>query len=199
MTTSSQRTHPPKITAQNDRSEAEEWLEAFQEGDREVIEDIYRQHYGSVDRAIGTMLSAADKETLIHEVFFAVISQKRVRMGFRGGSIRAWLCSVAKNRATDFLRHQRCVQNVDHQVATGLVSNIPVPDEARTDARRMIADFSKEHLPDKWQPVFDARFIRQMTQREAASALAASRTTLAYREQQIRRRLRRYLLEKGER
>mgnify|MGYP003565030032 CR=1 FL=1 len=105
MTTSSQRTHPPKITAQNDRSEAEEWLEAFQEGDREVIEDIYRQHYGSVDRAIGTMLSAADKETLIHEVFFAVISQKRVRMGFRGGSIRAWLCSVVKNRATDFLRH----------------------------------------------------------------------------------------------
>ena len=42
--------------------------------------------------------------------------------------------------------------------------------------------------------VFEARFVRQLTQREAASTLGISRTTLAYQEHRIRKLLRKHLL-----
>ncbi|NPC78158.1 RNA polymerase subunit sigma-70, partial [Pyxidicoccus fallax] len=54
--------------------------------------------------------------------------------------------------------------------------------------------FRREHLPAKWAPVFEARFVRQLSQREAAAALGLHRTTLAYQELRIRSLLKKFLL-----
>jgi RNA polymerase sigma-70 factor (ECF subfamily) len=63
------------------------------------------------------------------------------------------------------------------------------------DARMLVERFRKESLPEKYLPVFEARFIRQLPQREAAASLSMQRSTLAYQEERIRTLLRDFLLE----
>ena len=67
------------------------------------------------------------------------------------------------------------------------------PDVAAA-ARRELAAF-RATLPTDWIGVFDACFVRQLSQRDAARALAIPRTTIAYRALRIRRALRRFILE----
>ena len=59
----------------------------------------------------------------------------------------------------------------------------------------MIERFRREVLPAKWADVFEHRFLRQLSQAEAAELLGIGRTTLAYQETRVRRLLRRFLLK----
>jgi RNA polymerase sigma-70 factor (ECF subfamily) len=61
------------------------------------------------------------------------------------------------------------------------------------DAKVLVERFRRDCLPQEWAGVFDARFLRQVPQREAARELGIRRTTLAYRELRIRRLLSRFL------
>ena len=62
------------------------------------------------------------------------------------------------------------------------------------DAKVLVERFRRDCLPPEWAAVFDARFLRQVTQREAAEELGIRRTTLAYQELRIRRLLTQFLL-----
>jgi RNA polymerase sigma-70 factor (ECF subfamily) len=169
------------------------WLEAFRRGDRDAIEECYRRYYGVVEAAIGTLLGFADRETIIHEVFFRLLTDKEMRASFSGPSLGAWLSAIARNRAIDLSRRARREALVPSPLEV-----IPeVPDAGSHDdhvMRLLIERFRREHLTPEWAPVFEARFIRQMTQREAASHLGIRRTTLAYRELQLRRRFKAFML-----
>jgi RNA polymerase sigma-70 factor (ECF subfamily) len=65
--------------------------------------------------------------------------------------------------------------------------------EPKAEARLVLERFGGV-LPRKWQRVFQKRFVEGLEQKEAADALAMSRTTLAYQEYRIRRLLRRFVL-----
>jgi RNA polymerase sigma-70 factor (ECF subfamily) len=170
------------------------WLEAFRRGDREVLAACYRRYYRVVEAAIGRLLGTADRETVIHEVFFRLISEPEMRMSFNGPSLGPWLAAVARNRAVDLSRRAQ---------RESLVAEPPEASEASggwgmdEDAilRVLLERFGREQLPPEWVPLFEARYLRQMTQREAARHLGIRRTTLAYREMQIRRRLKKFMLE----
>jgi hypothetical protein len=64
----------------------------------------------------------------------------------------------------------------------------------RFRAQAVIGRFRREVLPEKWRSVFEARFIRQLSQREAATEIGITRTTLAYQEMRVRSLLERFLL-----
>jgi RNA polymerase sigma-70 factor, ECF subfamily len=173
------------------------WLEAFRRGDREVIEECYRRYYSVVEAAIGSLLGIADRETVIHEVFFRLLSENEMRQSFTGPSLGAWLSAIARNRAVDLARRARR----ESLVPSPLEIAPEVPDAGQHDdhVMRMLLDrFRREHLTPEWAPVFEARFIRQMTQREAALHLGIHRTTLAYRELQLRRRFKAFMLSTEE-
>jgi RNA polymerase sigma-70 factor (ECF subfamily) len=53
-------------------------------------------------------------------------------------------------------------------------------------------------LPKKWERVFVARFLEQQDQPTAARSLGIPRTTLAYQEYRIRKRLRKYMMSPGD-
>jgi RNA polymerase sigma-70 factor (ECF subfamily) len=170
------------------------WLEAFRRGDRDVIEQCYRRYYAVVEAAIGGILGVADRETVIHEVFFRLLTEQEMRQSFSGRSLGAWLSAIARNRAVDLSRRSRRESLV--------ASPLEIVPEAPTDAaahedqvlRLLIERFRREHLTPEWAPVFETRFVRQMTQREAARYLGMRRTTLAYRELQLRRRFKEFML-----
>jgi len=182
------------VPAENEDSA---WLEAFRRGDREVIEQCYRRYYGVVEAAIGTLLGISDRETVIHEVFLRLLTEKEMRLSFTGPSLGAWLSAIARNRAIDLSRRSRREALVPNPLDVAP----EVPDAGGHDdhvMRLLLERFRREHLTPEWAPVFETRFIRQMTQREAARFLGMRRTTLAYRELQLRRRFKAFMLEAEE-
>jgi RNA polymerase sigma-70 factor (ECF subfamily) len=165
-----------------------------------VIEECYRDHFEAVDRSVGAVVAGADRETVVHEVFFRIMTRQDVRLGFRGGSIAGWLATVARNQAIDHLRRSRREEAVAPDVASRLADAVALaPAEDSLDARRLVAEFRSQCLPPEWDGVFVARFLDQLSQREAAARLKMRRTTLAYQELRIRRLLERFVTRGGKR
>lgn len=172
-------------------TEPEAWLRRFHAGERAVLEAVYREHFPTVARA-ASGLGQADRETVIHEVFFRLLTQPGLRAGFRGGDLGAWLAVVARNHSIDFLRRR----NRETPAGAAFAADEPQSSswEGSSDASLLIDRFKKEVLPPKWARTFELRFLRQLSQSEAAAQLGIGRTTLAYQETRVRRLLRKYLL-----
>jgi RNA polymerase sigma-70 factor (ECF subfamily) len=172
------------------------WLAAFHSGDRAAVEQCYRGHYRTVAAAVGRMLPMADSETVTHEVFYRLLTDPRLRANFRGGNFAAWITRVATHSAIDFQRRCRFEQSgravVSEPAVDALAAAARVDDEL--DAKALVERFRRECLPPQWAGVFDARFLRQLPQRDAARELGIQRTTLVYRELRIRRLLTQFLL-----
>jgi RNA polymerase sigma-70 factor (ECF subfamily) len=178
------------------------WLERFHAGERQTIADCYRDHFRVVDYAVGQVLRGADKETVIHEVFFQLLARAELRQSFTGVGFSSWLSTLARRQAIDFWRRYRHERSLDQLTAEGRTvepSQPGEPFERAVEARLTIDRFRRECLPAKWVRVFEARFVGGLAQRAAAARLGISRTTLAYQEIQVRRLLRKFLLGKGRR
>jgi RNA polymerase sigma-70 factor (ECF subfamily) len=181
--------YPAFVDASDDQSS---WIEGFHAGDRALLEACYRDHYAAVERAVGQVLVGADRDTVVHEVFFRVLSSGPFRQNFRGGTFRAWLTTAARNQAIDHYRRWR--REGDLEEAPPVSPDAETDWQSQADARLLVERFRKEQLPAKWAAVFEARFLRQLNQRDAARELGMSRTTLAYQEMRIRSLLERFLL-----
>jgi RNA polymerase sigma-70 factor, ECF subfamily len=175
------------------------WLADFRAGRKRTLEECYKNHYADVARAAERVLGPADSETVTHEVFYRLLTDREMRESFRGDNLRGWLMQVATHRAIDVARRLRREEPEQADDAPG--ADREGPDAPRfedaVDAKILIDRFVREVLPVDWAGVFDARFIRQLSQREAATELGMQRTTLAYQEQRIVALLRTFLLEGG--
>jgi RNA polymerase sigma-70 factor (ECF subfamily) len=167
----------------------------FHAGSRETFGAFYRDHFGTVERAVGRILGGADKETVVHEVFLRLMSNRELRLAFQGGSIHAWLAAIARNHAIDYARHQKLEQPAGAETDAPDISEDPADVERRAEAHILVERFRRDHLPPKWAPVFELRFLRHIGQEQAARQLGIGRTTLAYREHCIKRLLRRFVLK----
>lgn len=175
-----------------------DWLAAFHEGTHEAMRRCYADSFAAVERAVGSVLSGADRETVVHEVFYRVIADGALRATFRGGSLRAWMATVGRNAAIDYWRRRR------REVPSGTAGDLleDAEDGSRFDARveaRLVVERFREMLPAKWRGVFETRFVAQLDQSEAARVLGIHRTTLLYREMRVRALLRKFVLTKEER
>ena len=170
------------------------WLALFHAGDRAVLDDVYRTHVDSVHRSAGGVLGGADLETVVHEVFFRVMTNVELRQAFQGGDLAAWLVVIARNHAIDYVRRRSREQPAGLDVV-GAADVHHTADASRAEAALLIEKFCAEVLPSKWRPVFEARFVQHLTQTEAAAALRMRRTTLVYQELRIRGLLHSFLLE----
>lgn len=173
---------------------SEAWKCGFRAGERAVLEQLYRDHFHTVARAVGRSLTGADRETVTHEVFLRILSSSELRGTYKGGSLAAWLFTLARNHAIDRVR--RRTRERPQGLRPGELGR---PDtctrwENELEASQLIDRFCRDVLPPQWQPAFEARFLRQLAQHEAAHELGIYRTTFAYRERRIRELLRRFLL-----
>ncbi len=157
------------------------------------MRECYVDHFDVVFQSVGRILHGADQETVVHEVFFRIITDDKMRRNFKGGSLRAWLSTVAKNRAVDFWRKYCREQNEEPKDMDMFQVQGTSEFMDRTDVRITLERFNDECLSEKLRSVFKARFVQGLNQREAADTLGMLRTTLAYQERQIKRKLRRFL------
>jgi RNA polymerase sigma-70 factor (ECF subfamily) len=178
-------------------SEELSWIDGFRRGDRDILARCYRANYRVLEAAIGGVLGVADRETVIHEVFLRLLTERDLRESFKGvtdRSLGAWLSTMARNRALDVRR--RASREVSFSVPVEVLhSDVDARAGEETMMRLLLLRFQREHVPPAWAPVFQARFIGEMSQREAARHLGMRRTTLAYQELQLRRRLRQFMLQ----
>jgi RNA polymerase sigma-70 factor (ECF subfamily) len=172
------------------------WLPGFHEGRRDAMENCYREHFGTVDAAVSRVLQGADRETVVQDVFARLLSDSKLRLAFKGGSLTAWLGTLSRNLAIDFARHRRFEQPGGLMPAGDSV-HAPQAIERQAEVRLLVERFRDECLPPRWAPAFEARFVRQMDQVSAARHVGISRTTLAYQEYRIRGLLRRFTLRRS--
>jgi len=170
------------------------WLEAFHRGERAALEEAYRIHVRAVVDEAARLLRSADAETIAHEVFLRMLSDARMRESFHGGSLGAWLRIVARRAAIDLLRRRRREDGPIDDDALSATAADPERDHEERDAKRLVARFREEVLPEKYRPLFEVRFMEQLAQREAAEKLGMRRSTLAYQEERVRELLRAFLL-----
>ena len=167
-------------------------LKRFHEGDRDFLGLLYRETYEAVDRAVGRVLRGADRETVVHDVYLRLLTKPELRRSFSGGSIRSWLMTVAYNLAVDFWRHHRRETSLEDPEAC-LIDPMSRRMEERAELNLFVERFRREGLPEQLWPLFEARFVERLHQREAARRLGMRRTTLAYRELRVRKLLRAFL------
>jgi RNA polymerase sigma-70 factor (ECF subfamily) len=163
-------------------------LADFHSGSVAALDRCYREHFDDVRAAVERVLHGADEETVIHNVFYRLVSDSALRANFRGGNFAAWIRTVARNEAIDYWRRHR------REEAMGDEPDANASKEHDPDAKILVDRF-RVQLPEKLRGVFEARFLRQLSQREAAAALGMQRTTLVYQEQQVREALKAFLLE----
>jgi RNA polymerase sigma-70 factor (ECF subfamily) len=174
-------------------------LRRFHDGDRATLEHVYRAHYDRVRHAVGRYCRGTDVDTLIHEVFLMVIDRAAVRRSFKGGDLGAWLATIAANKAVDYLRRQRRHVQLT-QDRRSLTAALPplhpedgfVHEDQLRELRQALRDFEREVVPQLKRSlvrVFEARFVRHLSQTEAAAELGIARTTLLDRERRLLRKL----------
>jgi RNA polymerase sigma-70 factor (ECF subfamily) len=181
------------MTAANAQEDGR-WLELFHAADHKTMEGCYREHFSQVKRAVASVLQGADQETVIHEVFYRLLSRRELREQYRGGSVGAWLSTIAKNLAIDHYRRRRREAGLTEAEGAASAPNEAEGAANRREAAEIVDRFRREVLPEKWKAVFELRFIEQLSQRDAAQKLGIQRTTLAYQELRVRHLLRRFLL-----
>jgi RNA polymerase sigma-70 factor (ECF subfamily) len=185
---------PPIIPADQPLDLDDESLRAlFHAGDRALMGRLYQESFQGVDAAVGGVLRGADRETVVHELYLRLLDRPELRRNFAGGSVHAWLATLAHNLAVDFWRRHRRETSLAEDAVPPVVDTQFRRMEERAALSLFIERFRREALPEKWAPIFQARFVEQLDQREAARRLGVHRTTLAYRELRIRKLLRAYL------
>ena len=169
----------------------------FHAGDRALMGRLYQESYQGVDAAVGCVLRGADRETVVQELYLRLLDRPNLRRNFAGGSIHAWLATLAHNLAVDYWRRHRRETSLAEDAVPVLADAQSRRMEERAALSVFIARFLREALPEEWGPIFQARFVEQLDQREAARRLGMHRTTLAYRELRIRKLLRAYLRKRS--
>jgi RNA polymerase sigma-70 factor (ECF subfamily) len=163
------------------------WHARFLRGDKDVIEEIYRDTFNEVRLAAGSILrDPADRDAVVHEVFLELISSRHLRESHRGGKMGAWLGAIARHQAIDFARREKRLTPLsDLNEPTTTVDPLE-------EIRAEIVRFATRLDPQRRQLV-ELRYIAGMTQMEAAAALGMPRSTLEDWERQLRRALHDFL------
>jgi RNA polymerase sigma-70 factor (ECF subfamily) len=165
----------------------------FHAGERDFLGQLYRETYEVVDTAVGRVLRGADRETVVHDLYLRLLAKPELRQNFAGGSMRSWLSTLAHNLAVDYWRHHRRESSLEGRDVPPLIDPMSSRIEERAELNIFVERFKRDALPEELWPLFDARFLEQLDQREAARRLGMHRTTLAYRELRVRRCLRVFL------
>jgi RNA polymerase sigma factor (sigma-70 family) len=171
---------------------SDDFANRFLRGDRDVLEQIYRDSFAAVRRAAGRVLrEPADRDGVVQQVFTEVVSSRSLRATFRGGDLAAWLAAIARHKAIDFARREQRLTDL---------SEVPEPaaDAGPLDDFKQELERFARRLPAERRRVLELRYVLGMTQVEAARALEMPRSTLEDWERQIKRALERHLLSGDE-
>jgi RNA polymerase sigma-70 factor (ECF subfamily) len=169
-----------------------EWLDRFHRGDRSALAQCYQSYFGLVRAVLATYVQGCDLDSVVHEVFFKLIEKSHVRKQFTGGSMPAWLSTMARNQAIDFIRRY----NRSSQLAVDLAAQADAPQllaiEENVWAKQAVEQFKATLSPEQSQ-IFELVFIEGLDQQQVAESLEMSRSSVSRKKNRIAKRLRAFV------
>jgi RNA polymerase sigma-70 factor (ECF subfamily) len=167
-------------------------LNRIAQGDDKAATELYRHYYGFVYAYLRyKMADEQAAEETAHDVFIAVC---RRPLAFQGNSkFSTWLCGIANNKTTDWLRKKgRHVPVVD--IDDEVLGAIPDPDADIVGqlAQAQNAEIVRrcvEGLPDKHREVVFLAYFEEASMEEIAERVACPEGTVKSRLSNARAKL----------
>jgi RNA polymerase sigma-70 factor (ECF subfamily) len=132
-------------------------VDAARRGDQSAFGLLYRRYSRMVHGVLLSRVPRADVEDLVQDVFVTALQQLH---GLReAGAFGGWLATIARNRATDFLRRA--------PRTTELPPDLAAANSDRTEALMVLAVIRT--LPDAYRETLTLRFVEGMTGPEIAA------------------------------
>jgi RNA polymerase sigma-70 factor (ECF subfamily) len=140
--------------------------------------------------------NAADAEDVVQEAYMRAF---RYSDGFRGGDARAWLFTIVRNTAYNWLRKARAfepITEVDERIAaTG--AEMPNPEQLllqKSDGR--LVEQAMSQLPTRFREILILRELEGLSYREIADVVGVPMGTVMSRLARARHRLQDRLTQK---
>jgi RNA polymerase sigma-70 factor, ECF subfamily len=177
-------------------------LEAFRDGDRGALEEVYCMYVGTVRRLVATLLwrhravdgvraargGQPDLPDVVQEVFICAFapSARRRFDGLR--DYQPFLRRIARDVTVDHVRRDRPHLPLDDEASARIAAEQPL-DLAQLRVLAVL-ESSVASLPPELRHVHDAIYVDGLSQREAAAALGLGRQTVRTRDARLRHVLR---------
>lgn len=155
----------------------------------EEMEKIYREYGGMIK---GMLINLCHdeflSEELTQETFFQAFLHAR---DFRGGSLSAWLCTIAKRLYFTSLRKQRALslEEVKEPSAPDFADALVSGDQA------MRAQHILHHLEEPYREVFTLRTYAELSHKQIAELFGKSEAWVRVTYYRARQRLSEALME----
>jgi RNA polymerase sigma-70 factor (ECF subfamily) len=172
----------------------------IKKGDGKSLEILIRRYlkpvYGFVYKYVGNMQEAED---ITQDVFVKV--WKNLKKFDRQRSFKAWIFTIAKNTAIDFLKKKKTLQFADFENERGenalvekFIDPSPLPDELleRKGIREIFIKAAGKLFP-KYRRVLLLRHEENMTFREIAESLGEPLNTVKSRHRRALIMLKKFL------
>jgi RNA polymerase sigma-70 factor, ECF subfamily len=117
-----------------DRSPSERTVGAAATGDRAAFERLYADHVRMVHAILLGRVPRSDVEDLVQDVFLTAFT--RLKSLRDPAAFGGWLATIARNRATDYLRQTRAHAELPEELAGG--ESIPADTLAVLEAVRQL-------------------------------------------------------------
>jgi RNA polymerase sigma factor (sigma-70 family) len=188
-------------------------LAAFREGRRDVLDLYYRRHVAEVVAFLrtGFMYTTNDRptrfpgvrdsfelESLVQEVFARAFTP-RARLAYDGlRPYAAYLNGIGRNVVLDRLRkaarHGEVLASTDVlDATTPAPSDQPELAEDERRGRELVSRFLDTACDDRDRSLYELRYVRELSQADAATAAGLSRIQIRRWESKFRARLLRFL------
>lgn len=133
---------------------------------------LYLDHAPAVRRMLGTLLAPDEVDDVLADVFERVVRSVATYED-RGYSVRAWLYAIARSKAIDLLRYERCRPHMPLERWHGQTQG-PEQVAVQRDHARWLRTQVFTQLHGKQFTVIWLRFIEEKTLEETAAALGTT-------------------------
>lgn len=133
------------------------WVSAARRGDRGAFERLYERYCPMVHGILLSRVPRLDVEDLVQDVFVTVY--RRLGTLRNPAAFAGWLARIARNRATDHLRHARRTEE--------LPEDLPADDSSELEANAILAIIRE--LPEAYRETLILRLVEGMTGPEIAA------------------------------
>ena len=143
-------------------------VRASQAGNREAFGALYERFAGYVHAILIVRMPPQDAPDLVQDIFLSAF--ERLRSLREPAAFAGWIATIARNRATDFLRHRPMAVAADLQDPAGPPFDPPaesVAPDVRIDASRALAAI--RNLPDAYRETLVLRLVEGLTGPEIAT------------------------------
>ncbi|MEX0720992.1 MAG: RNA polymerase sigma-70 factor [Balneolaceae bacterium] len=159
----------------------QDWIKRIRNGDVKAFEAMFLSYYDPLCRFANQYLKSLDKsESLVQDVFVRIWEIKADWLP--AGSIRSYLYKSVKNKALDYIKHQKVEQRYADEVAGYCLDYSKSPEEI-LEERDFIMAVQKaiERLPQKSRRVYKLHRQEGLKYREIAERLGVSPKTVESR------------------